>query len=117
MVLVLLHVQLDSLELDQDAKDVPLHALNAQILQTSVLIAWILSFSDQTLDHANKAQLATTVKLKSLENALEFVMLVFTSTTELVFSEDAQVDSRTMDSEVASAHQLQLEDANHQHSD
>ncbi len=117
MVLVLLHAQLDSLELDQDAKDVPLHVLNAQILQTSVLIVWILSFSDQTLELAIKAQLATSVKLKSPENAAESVMMVFTSTTELVFSEDAQVDSRTMDSEVVSAHQLQLEDANHQHSD
>ena len=117
MVLVLLHVQLDSLELDQDAKDVPLHALNAQLLQTSVLIVWILSFSDQTLELAIKAQLATSVKLKSPENAAESVMMVFTSITELVFSEDAQVDSRTTDLEVVSAHQLQLEDANHQHSD
>jgi hypothetical protein len=117
MVLALLHAQLDSLELDQDAKDVPLHALNAQLLQTSVLIVWILSFSDQTLELANKAQLATSAKLKSSENAAGSVTMVFTSTTELVFSEDAQVDSRTTDSEVASAHQLQLEDANHQHSD
>ena len=89
MVLVLLHAQLDSLELDQDAKDVPLHALNAQLLRTSVLIAWTLSFSDQTLELATKAQLATLVKLKSPENAAESVMMVFTSTTELVFSEDA----------------------------
>ena len=38
------------------------------------------------------------VKLKTVENALEYVMLAFITKTEPVFSEDAQVDSKTTDS-------------------
>ena len=57
------------------------------------------------------------VKLKTVENALEYVMLAFITKTEPVFSEDAQVDSRTTDSVDVSALQLQLADVNHQPSD
>ena len=38
------------------------------------------------------------VKLKIVENALESVMLAFITKMEPVFSEDAQVDSKTTDS-------------------
>lgn len=62
-------------------------------------------------------QLATMVKLKTTENAQEFVMLDFTIKTELVFSVDAQMDSKIMDLEVVSALLFQLEDVNHQLSD
>ena len=57
------------------------------------------------------------VKLKTVENALEYVMLAFITKTEPVFSEDAQVDSMTTDSVDVSALQLQLADVNHQPSD
>lgn len=57
------------------------------------------------------------VKSKTMENAQEFVMPVFTIKTELVSSEDAQMDSRTTDSEVVSVQQSQLEDVNPQLSD
>jgi hypothetical protein len=52
-----------------------------------------------------------------MENAQEFVMPVFTTKTELVSLEDAQMDSRTMDSEVVSVQLSQLEDVNLQLSD
>jgi len=52
-----------------------------------------------------------------MENAQEFVMPVFTIKTELVSSEDAQMDSRTTDSEVVSVQLSQLEDVNPQLSD
>ncbi len=52
-----------------------------------------------------------------MENAQEFVMLVFSIKTELVSSEDAQMDSRTTDLEVVSVQLSQLEDVNHQLSD
>lgn len=57
------------------------------------------------------------VKLKTMENAQEFVMLVFSIKTELVSSEDAQMDSRTTDSEVVLVQLSRLEDVNHQLSD
>lgn len=62
-------------------------------------------------------QLVTMVKSKTMENAQEFVMLVFSIKTELVSSEDAQMDSRTTDLEVVSVQLSQLEDVNHQLSD
>lgn len=48
-----------------------------------------------------------------MENAQESAMLVFTIKMELVSSEDAQMDSRTTDSEVVSVQLSQLEDVNH----
>ena len=117
MVPVSLHAQLDSLESDQDVKDVNHHVLNAQVHQLSVLTVWTLSSSDQALENANKVHHATTVKLTSAENAPESVMPDFTTKMEPVSLEDAQADSRTTDSEDVSAHQFQLEDANNQPSD
>lgn len=117
MVLALPHAHLDSLKSDQDAKDANLHALNAQLHPASVLTVWIHSFSDQTLENVNRVHHAIMVRSKLPEGAQEFVALVFTSTMELASLEDAQVDSRTMDSEDVSVHQLLLEDVIHQLSD
>lgn len=117
MVPVSPHAQLDSPELELHAKDANHHALNAQAQLLSVLIVWIHSFSDQTVENANKAQFATSVKSKTTEDALEFAMLDFSTKTELAFSEDAQVDSRTTDLEVVSAALSQLEDVTLQPSD
>jgi hypothetical protein len=113
-VLVSLHAHLDTLELDLDAKDVNHHALNVQTHQASVLTVWIHSFSDQTVENANKAHHVIMVKYKLLENAQGFVIMAFISITEPVSSEDALADSKTTDLVDALVHQSSLEDVNHQ---
>lgn len=54
------------------------------------------------------------VKLRTMENVQEYAILVFTTKTEIVYLEDAQMDSKTMDLEDVSAQLCQLEYVNHQ---
>lgn len=49
-----------------------------------------------------------------MENVQEYAILVFTTKTEIVYLEDAQMDSKTMDLEDVSAQLCQLEYVNHQ---
>lgn len=108
------HAHLDTLRLELTVTDVHHHVLNAQVQPLSVLIVSTLTLLNQALVSVNKAQPATMVKLKTMENAPEFVTLDFTTKTEFASSEDAQMDSKTTDTEDVLAQLSQPADANHQ---
>lgn len=114
---VLILAQLDSQKLEAHVQDANPHALNAQAQLLSVLIVWIHSPLDRTLENVNKAQSATTVKSKTTENVSEFAILDYSTKMELASSEVAQADSKTMDLVDVSATLSQLEDVIHQLSD
>lgn len=61
--------------------------LNALVQVVSVLTVLIHIQLNQ-MENANKVQLATMVKFKTMENVQEAVMLDFISKTEFVFSVD-----------------------------
>jgi len=114
MVLVLHHAHLDILKLVLIVKDVIHHVLNVQVHQLSVLIVLILISLELMQANVNKAQLAITDNLTTMENAQEFVILDFTIKMESVSLEDAQMDFKIMDLEDVSVHQSIQESVTHQ---
>ncbi len=115
MDLVFHHAHLDSLESESNAEDVNHHVLSVQVQQPSVLIVLTHMPLNQALENVINHQLAIMAKLKTMENVLESVIQDSIIKMELVFSEDAQTDSRTMDLVDVFQHQFQQEDVNHQH--
>jgi hypothetical protein len=88
------------------------HVSNAQAQPISVLIVWIPSLCLETLENANRAPPAITVKRKSkAKSAKEFVHQDSSLTMVFACLEDAPMDSRTMDLEAVSVHQSPTADA------